>query len=174
MQDGAALNANRALATSDLCLFTFYSLIVPMSHLNLHGTIELRQFPICSQQFPVGVHVFPSARTAGAHRRHCRRFHLPLRPCRPAQDRRQNEPGQFDFYLGAVLVAILLRGGGTLAGPGARAAMQRAAVLLRGACAVSAIRTRLPVLLPGAGAAARPCQRWQHVRPDAESAVNLP
>ena len=70
-----------------------------------------------------------------------------------AQDHRQNAPGQFDFY-----------------GP----AMLRAAVFLRGAWALAAIRAGVPVLLPGAGAAARPQYRRQRAGPDAEPAADLP
>ena len=45
-------------------------------------------------------------------------------------------------------------------------AMLRAAVFFRGARALAAIRARLPGVLPGAGAAARPRDRQRHARFD--------
>ncbi len=83
-------------------------------------------------------------------------------------------PGRF-LCAGAVLVAVVLRGrAGARARPGAQPAMLRAAVFLRGAWAMAAIRAGLPGILPTPGAAARPHHRRQHARPDAKSAADLP
>src|SRR5689334_23001768 len=76
-----------------------------------------------------------------------------------AQDRRQNEPGQFDFYV--------------LARSAAAAAMRGAALLLCRARPVAAIRKRLPGILPATGAAARSQHRLFHARSDAGAAPDL-
>src|ERR1700676_62819 len=74
----------------------------------------------------------------------------------------------------AVLVALILR-----AGVGARQraafadAVRRAAIFLRGARPVAAIRTRLSGLLPAAIASARPQHRLLNAGPDAGARADL-
>ena len=55
----------------------------------------------------------------------------------------------------------------------AAGSVRGAAVLVRGAWPVAAIRARLPGIVPGAGAAARPQHRELHARPDAVAANAL-
>src|SRR5712691_7926777 len=74
-----------------------------------------------------------------------------------AQDRRQNQPGQFDFY-------VLSLSWSPSFWQAAAAAMRGAALFLRRARAVAAIREGLPGILPAAGAAARPQHRLFHAR----------
>src|SRR5437868_6763808 len=71
----------------------------------------------------------------------------------------------------ALLVAVLLRAGGR-ARPAAT--VRHAAVLVRGARAVAAIREGLSGVLPEPGAAARPQHRLGDARPDAGAAAHLP
>ncbi len=73
---------------------------------------------------------------------------------------------------GVVLVAVVLRGGRRAWNTPA-AAMRGAALLVRGAWAVAAIRERLSGVLPAAGAAAQPQHRLLHARSDAGAAPDL-
>ena len=73
----------------------------------------------------------------------------------------------------AVLVAIVLRGCRRARHPAATA-MRRAALFVRRAWAVAAIRARISGILPGAGAAARPQHRLLHAGSDAGAAADLP
>src|SRR3979409_1788181 len=85
-----------------------------------------------------------------------------------AQDRRQNAPGEFDFYVLSLswspsfCEAASERGSG---GAPARGPGRGTAFFVRGSRAVAAIRARLSQLLPAAFAAARP----QHHDVDARS-----
>src|SRR3981189_3109829 len=99
--------------------------------------------------------------------------------CSSAQDRRQNEPGQFDFYVLSLSWAPSFCDAATerspeRAAPGPRPAMRRTAVLLRGPRVMAAIRKTLSGILPEPGAAARPQYRVLHARHDAEPAADLP
>ena len=90
-----------------------------------------------------------------------------------AQDRRQNQPGQFDFY---VLALSWSPSFCEAAGERGRRRSSNAAArpyLLRRARAVAAIRKRLSGILPGAGAAARPQHHHLDARPDAGAAADL-
>src|ERR1043165_375538 len=71
----------------------------------------------------------------------------------------------------ALLVAVLLRAGGRAS---AAPAVRRAALLLRGARAVAAIREGFSRVLPEPGTAARPQHRLLDARSDASAAVDLP
>src|SRR4029078_11318494 len=73
---------------------------------------------------------------------------------------------------GPVLVAVVLRGG-RRAWNAPAAAMRGAALLVRGAWVMAAIRERLPGILPAAGAAAQPQHRLLHARSDAGAAPDL-
>ena len=73
-----------------------------------------------------------------------------------------------------VVVAVVLRGGAERFRRGrAQPAMRAAAVFIRGAWPVAAIREGLPGILPSAGAAARPQHRVVDARPDAGAAADL-
>src|SRR5207245_4889993 len=78
------------------------------------------------------------------------------------------------LYLGAVVVAVLLRGGSrarprSISG----AAVRRPALSVRGAWAVAAVRERLSGKLPSPPAAARSQHRARDARPDAEPTADL-
>src|SRR5436190_2001350 len=70
----------------------------------------------------------------------------------------------------AFVVPLILRTGGRA---GARATVRRAAVLLRGARALAAIREGLSGILPEPGTAPRPQHRFLDARPDAGAAPDL-
>src|SRR5260370_23252357 len=72
----------------------------------------------------------------------------------------------------ALLVAVVLRSRRRTR-HAAAAAMRGAALFLRRARAVAAIREGLPGILPAAGAAARPQHRLFHARSDAHAAPDL-
>src|SRR5215472_14982781 len=72
----------------------------------------------------------------------------------------------------ALLVAVVLRSR-RRARHAAAAAMRRAALFLRRARAVAAVRAGLPGILPAAPTAARPQYRFFHARSDAGAAPDL-
>ena len=89
-----------------------------------------------------------------------------------AQDPRQNEPGKFDFYVLALSwsPSFCEQAGERAPAP----AVRRAALFVRGARAVAAIREGLPGVLPEPGAAPQPQHRLLDARPDAGAAADLP